>query len=48
MVGFWEEPSFRFTASVFLLCPQVVDGEKELSGVSVIRTLIPSMGAPHS
>lgn len=48
MVGVWEEPTSWLTASVFLLCPQVVDGERELSGVSVIRTLIPSRGAPHS
>ena len=32
---------------VFLLCPYMVEGARELSGVSFIRALIPFMRDPH-
>ena len=34
--------------AVFLLCPHLVEGARELCGVSFIRALIPFTGAPPS
>ena len=40
------DPTSCFTDGIFSLCPHMEEGVRELSGVSLIRTLIPSWG-PH-
>ncbi|KAF6081787.1 hypothetical protein HJG60_008806 [Phyllostomus discolor] len=44
----WQELSSWARAGTFLLCPHAVEGVRELSGVSLVRVLIPFPGAPAS
>ena len=42
-----EETEFFYSA-IFSLCPHMVEGGRELTGISFIMTLIPFMRAPPS
>jgi len=43
-----EGPFLDSQTAILLLCPHVAEGERELSGVSLIRALISLIRAPPS